>query len=145
MLENEELTIKYSDLPQNVRDRQEYLDSLSYLQELTYDSYQKSDEEYKEDAQAYYNACQKEMEKILYQCIEKEEPQGETELEKEQQLWQENFERRIQDTQAIYGCDSMEELLNTNGKYLYFSYGDMMLRRTLRLLDRYFECNEYEQ
>lgn len=145
VLENEELTIKYSDLPQNVRNRQEYLDSLSYLQELTYDLYQKSEEKYKEDAKAYYNACQKEMEKILNQCIEKEGPRGEAELEKEQQLWQENFDRRRQETLSIYRCDSMEELLNTNDRYLYFSYGDMMLRRTLRLLDRYFECNEYEQ
>ena len=138
VLKNKELAIKYADLPQEVRERQEYLDSLSYLQELTYDLYLKSEAEYKE---AYFEHCEGEMEKILYQCIDKEGPGAG--LEKEQQLWQENFDKRLQDTLSIHKCNSMEELLNSDFSFLYWEYGDMMLRRTLRLLDRYYECGEY--
>ena len=141
VLKNKELAIKYADLPKELKNRQEYLDSLSYLQELTYDLYQKSEEEYKEAVKSYFEHCEGEMEKILYQCIDKEGPRAG--LEKEQQLWQENFDKRLQDTLSIHKCDSVEDLLNTNDRYLYFSYGDMMLRRTLRLLDRYYECGEY--
>ena len=138
VLKNKELAIKYADLPQEVRERQEYLDSLSYLQELTYDLYLKSEAEYKE---AYFEHCEGEMEKILYQCMDKEGPGAG--LEKEQQLWQENFDKRLQDTLSIHKCNSMEELLNSDFSFLYWEYGDMMLRRTLRLLDRYYECGEY--
>lgn len=141
VLKNKELAIKYADLPKELKNRQEYLDSLSYLQELTYDLYQKSEEEYKEAVKSYFEHCEGEMEKILYQCIDKEGPRAG--LEKEQQLWQENFDKRLQDTLSIHKCDSVEDLLNTNDRYLYFSYGDMMLRRTLQLLDRYYECGEY--
>lgn len=140
VLKNKELAIKYADLPKELKNRQEYLDSLSYLQELTYDLYQKSEEEYKEAAKAYFEHCEGEMEKILYQCIDKEGPGAG--LEKEQQLWQENFDKRLQDTLSIHKCNSMEELLNSDFSYLYWEYGDMMLRRTLRLLDRYFECSD---
>lgn len=143
VLKNKDLAIKYADLPKELKERQEYLDALSYLQELTYDLYQKSEEKYKEDAKAYYNACQKEMEKMLNQCMEKEGTKEET--EKEQQLWQENFDKRLQGTLSIHKCDSMEDLLNTKDRYLHFSYGDMMLRRTLQLLDRYYECGEYSK
>lgn len=142
VLKNTDLAIKYSDLPKEIRERQEYLDSLSYLQELTYDLYQKSEEEYKEDAKEYYDSCQREMEKIRKLCMEKEGNAGNTEPEKEQQLWQENFDKRLQGTLSIHKCNSMEELLNTNFRFLYWEYGDMVLRRTLCLVDRYYECGE---
>ncbi len=141
VLKNKDLAIKYSDLPKEVREHQEYLDSLSYLQELTYDLYQKSEEEYKEDAKAYYDSCQREMEKILKLCLEKEGTKAES--EKEQQLWQENFDKRLKETLSIHKCNSIEELLNSDFGFLYWEYGDMMLRRTLCLVDRYYECGEY--
>lgn len=143
VLKNKELAIKYADLPKELKNRQEYLDSLSYLQELTYDLYQKSEEEYKEAVKSYFEHCEGEMEKILYQCIDKEGPRAG--LEKEQQLWQENFDKRLQDTLSIHKCNSMEELLNSDFSFLYWGYGDMMLRRTLQLLDRYYECGEYSK
>ncbi|MBR3761831.1 MAG: SH3 domain-containing protein [Lachnospiraceae bacterium] len=141
VLKNKELAIKYADLPKELKNRQEYLDSLSYLQELTYDLYQKSEEEYKEAVKSYFEHCEGEMEKILYQCIDKEGPGAG--LEKEQQIWQENFDKRLKETLSIHKCNSIEELLNSDFGFLYWEYGDMMLRRTLRLLDRYYECGEY--
>ena len=116
VLKNKELAIKYADLPKELKNRQEYLDSLSYLQELTYDLYQKSEEEYKEAVKSYFEHCEGEMEKILYQCIDKEGPRAG--LEKEQQLWQENFDKRLQETLSIHKCNSMEELLNTDFRFL---------------------------
>lgn len=41
---------------ENTNERQQYLDSLSYVIEMTYDLYNQSDEQFKKKAQEYYNS-----------------------------------------------------------------------------------------
>ena len=124
-----------------ISERQSYLDSLSYLVELTYGSSLKEredPEQYYADAESYYNGCRAEMDKIYRLCA------GELDMvEAKQQLWEEYMEQ------------SMDEDMNANSYYgitdprekaaaIYFDYGDRVLRRTLRLINDYYRVYSYD-
>lgn len=123
--------------------RQEYLDSLTYLIDITYDYWLKNDEEYRKAAVAYYDGCQKEMNKIYELCQEKLSGEELEELKNEQQDWQENFELRLEKELSRYGFENMEGLLEIEDRSAYFRYGEIMLRRTLRLVDLFYGFGNY--
>lgn len=139
ILENPQLDVKASEIPLKVKQRQKHLDSIIYLQDAKYYLQIKEDAEYREDAINYYNGCLEEMDKILVLCREHLDEDMVAELEKEQLLWQENFEQRLSDELSIYNLDRMEDFLETNQRYTYFVYGDIVFRRIIRLIDMYYD------
>lgn len=139
--ENTLFTEISAETTKNSNIRQEYLDSLSYLIDITYDFWLKNDEEYRKAAVAYYDGCQKEMDKIYELCQEKLSGEELEELQNEQQDWRENFELRLEKELSRYELENMEGLLEIEDRSAYFRYGEIMLRRALRLVDIYYGFN----
>lgn len=105
---------------ETAKERQTYLDSLSYLLDLTYDYTQKTEEEFHADAKSYYDGCFEELNKIYGLCTEKLTGETLEALTAEQQRWEE--ENGVEPEDAV----------------IYYEYGDKALRRTLRLLNIYY-------
>ena len=106
----------------NISERQQYLDSLSYLIDLTYDVSNKSDEEYRIDAQNYYTGSQHEMNRIYQLCQEKLSGQELEELKIEQDKWQENFDKRLNQELSDKHLDNIEEMLDFEYRYNITTY-----------------------
>ena len=122
-------------------ERQDYLDSLAYLLELTYDYTSKGQEEFNIDSKQYYYGCKDELNKIYQLCMEKLSGNKLEELEAEQQHWQETIEHRLLiDLQANQVSD-IEELDKWT---IYYTYGDMLLRRTIHLINVYYDVHFYD-
>ena len=102
------------------KERQAYLDSLSYLLNLTYDYTRKTEEEFHADAKSYYDGCFEELNKIYQLCTEKLTGETLEAITTEQQRWEE------------------ENGVEPEDDVLYYEYGDKALRRTLRLLNIYY-------
>jgi len=131
-------------LPDKMKERQRYLDSLSYLLDFTYDNQEEEMENSKARAISYYNGCVYEMNKVYELCQENLTKQEWEVLQKEHVNWQNNFDKRLADELAYLELTSMEDLLDTDNGYRYWNYGDIVLRYVLRLLDAYYGCQFYE-
>lgn len=121
-------------------DRQNYLNSLAYLIDLT-NSNIKSQEEANANARSYYNGCNDEMNKIYQLCLEKLSGDELEALSTEQQRWKENFNRRLSGFLSDHLVNSMDDLTDQSG---YYEYGDMMLRRTFSLINLYYDNDFYD-
>lgn len=132
------------EISENVKERQLYLESLSYLIEYTYDIWKKNPEEYKESAIKYYSSCMYEMNRI-YQLCQQKLTGGELEaFQEEQQRWKADYEQRLNEELEKYQIDSVEGLLEIDDRYRYYSYGDIVLRRIFRMIDIYYDFRFYE-
>lgn len=124
-----------------MNERQIYLDSFSYLIDLTYDYAKKNKETFNKDAKKYYFGCISEMNQIYELCKEKLFGIELSNLEKEQQQWQDAVSRRlIKDLYRSGQAYSIEELDRWE---LYFQHGDLYLRRAFHLVNLYYECEFY--
>lgn len=125
-----EFIVEYPSLTEldweTAKERQAYLDSLSYLINLTYDQTRKTAEEFHADGKSYYDDCFNELNKIYQLCTEKLTGQALETLVAEQQRWEdENTEEPEEDI-------------------LYYVYGDKALRRTLSLINAYYGYDYYD-
>ena len=122
------------------KERQEYLDTFSYLMELRKSNQSNGQEEYNEAAKRYYYNTIAEMESIydLYKSTlaGKELEQ----LETEQKRWQEGIDLRLVKSLYDKNAYSIEELENWG---LFFDQGDFYLSRACRLVNRYYGCDFY--
>lgn len=121
-------------------DRQNYLDSLAYLIDLTISS-PENQEKINSNAQSYYNGCNDEMNKIYQLCLEKLSNGEREDLINEQQRWQENFNQRLSGFLSDHLVNSMDDLADQSG---YYEFGDMMLRRTFCLINLYYDDHFYD-
>ena len=123
-----------------IKERQDLVDSLSYLLEMTFNGYEKEQEESCTDSKNYYESCTLEMEKIYQLCAERLSGSQLEELEAGQQRWQENFDLRL--AKELGSHRSIEELDYPKITYTYYEYGDMILRRIFALINVYYD-NEF--
>lgn len=130
-----------TDIEKQPNEKQEYLDSLSYLLDMTYDYTTKSKEDADSDARKYYKACNDEWEKIYHLCMDKFSVEEFEVLKKEEERWSENLKRRIEEELGNYNCYNLEQL---NVSRMCYEYGDIILRRTCYLVNVYFDCRFYE-
>ena len=107
-------------------ERQEYLDSLSYLIEMTYDFTQKTQEERNASAIAYYQSCQEELNTIYQLCLENLSEDVAGKIVVDQQEWEKNFDWRKEKEFGNLQTDIPE---NSEDQTLYYTLGDMTLRR----------------
>lgn len=116
-------------------ERQNCLDSLSYLIDLTYNYTKKSQEEFNADAKSYYDGCNEELTRIYELCGERLSEEELEALNTDQQRWQESVDQRLAEELESYQVNDIEELEN---KALYYTYGDIILKRTVRLINIFY-------
>lgn len=122
-------------------ERQKYLESLSYLVDMTYDYTEKNQEERNVSAKRYYTSCLEEMDKIYKLCNENFSAEDAEALSKSQQYWKENIDRSFKSMLIKYGVNSIEDMEDQS---LYYAYGDVVLRRTFALINDYFNWDFYD-
>lgn len=136
-----EWVIDNSEYPENNKsynERQDYLNSLNYLLDITYDYIYKDLESFNEDGKKYYYNCIAELNKIYELCIGRLTGNELEEFKAAQQVWQEGIDLRLAEDLCNSGqACSIEEL---DKWVLYYNYGDMILRRTLHLVNIYYGC-----
>lgn len=136
----------FPDMPteilKSISERQQYLDSLFYLIEQTHGLL--SVEKDKEDAQEYFDSRINELNKIYQLCQEKFSGEELKALEEEQKHWEDNFKQRLNEELELRRMDSIEELKNLEYRYLYCQYGDIIFRRTLELINLYYDFHFYD-
>ena len=118
--------------------RQEYMDSLQYVIDLARNYTEEDLEKRNIYAKKYYDSCKDEMNKIYEMCIKKHD---DPEMRKMQQVWETGLVNRLSEDLKKYDVCSIEEL---DDRAIYFTYGDMMLRRTLQLINIYYDCDYYD-
>lgn len=126
---------------ENAKERQAYLDSLSYLLDFTYDYTRRTSEEFNADAKSYYDGCYEEMNRIYQLCQERLSGEALEDLNAEQQRWEESNAEALEEELRNYHAASIEEL---EDRTLYYTYGDIALRRTIRLINLYYGFDFYE-
>lgn len=139
----------FADIPEEnmemIIERQNYLDSLSYLVDMTYESYDmytgRGLEQYRNTAEDYYDGCHEEMDKIYRLCEEKLSADELEKLETEQQLWEEYMEQSMEEDM---NADSSVTDPKAKEAFIYFRYGDMALRRIFRLINLYYDNHFYD-
>ena len=124
-----------------MQQRQEYMDSLSYLLEIKGAYVGKSQEEKNENAKQYYYECKGELDKIYKLCKANFKQEELTKLKKEQQYWEEGIKKRLAADLLQYNAYSIEDLKE---QWLYYEYGDVYLRRALYLINCYYGCDFYD-
>lgn len=124
----------------SINERQEYLDSLSYLMDLT-NSTGKSKKAENADAKKYYEGCNKQMKKIYKLCLKESSGNDLQALKKEQQQWKKSFNSILSNYLSRNHVNSIDEL---EDQYFYFDLVDMILRRTINLVNRYFDYHFYD-
>ena len=117
---------------ESVDERQEYLDSLSYLIEMTYDFTKKTQKERNVSAIEYYQSCQEELDAIYQLCLENLSEDAVEEMVEDQQEWEKNFNWRREKELGNQQTDTPE---NLEDQTLYYTLGDMILRRICYLAD----------
>lgn len=125
---------------ENAKERQAYLDSLSYLFDLTCDT-SKTLEEINADAKSYYDGCYEEMNRIYQLCQERLSGEALEALNAEQQRWEESNAETLEEELQHYHANSIEEL---EDRTLYDTYGDIALRRTIRMINLYYGFDFYD-
>jgi len=130
---------------EHIRERQEYLDSLLYLVEMTYGYERQDDILVRREASEYYVGCTSEMEKIYQLCREKLTGEELENLQSEQDKWLDNFNWRLQKDLGGLGVDKLESVVQIqDAQNLYWKYGDIIFRRTLALIDCYYDYHFYD-
>lgn len=121
-------------------ERQDYLDSLAYLIDKTYDYSNKEQETFNKDGKRYYYNSIAEMNKIYELCKGKFSGSELMVLEEEQREWQEGIDLRLaRDLWPTYY--SVEQKDNWD---LYYTYGSMILTRAFHLINMYYDCHFYD-
>lgn len=132
------------DMPEAVKilinERQENLDSLSKLIDLT-NNIGKSKLAQNTDAKNYYKGCKKQMKKFYKLCLKKSLSTDLQALKKEQQQWKNSFNKIQSDFLTSHHVDSIDEL---EEQYFYFDLGDIILRRTIFLINQYYDYHFYD-
>ena len=126
---------------ENAKERQAYLDSLSYLLDFTYDYTRRTSEELNADARSYYDGCYEEMNRIYQLCQERLSGEALEALNAEQRRWEESNAEALEEELRNDHAASIEEL---EDRTLYDTYGDIVLRRTLRLINLYYGFDFYD-
>lgn len=121
--------------------RQSYIDSLSYLIDMTYDYTKKSSQDLNADAKKYYHACQEELDKIYELCIKKLPKEEAEKLKEDQTDWEEIIHQRLTDDLKRYPADNIEKLEDQS---ICYTYGDILLKRIFHLINVYFEVHFYD-
>ena len=143
----EEICKRVSDAMENgeemsiSKERQEYLDTFSYLMELRKSLSSNGQEAYNEAAKRYYYNAIAEMEyiyKLYKSTLSVEELEK---LEAEQKTWQEAIDLRLVKSLYDKRAYSIEELESWG---LFFDHGDFYLSRACRLVNWYYGCDYYE-
>jgi hypothetical protein len=124
----------------SINERQEYLDSLSNLIDLTNNT-GKSRKAENADAKNYYEGCNKQMRKIYKLILKKSSDNVLQSLKNEQQQWEKSFNSILSDYLSRYHINSIDELEEQN---YYIDLGDMILRRTINLVNQYFDYHFYD-
>ena len=127
-------------------ERQSYLDALSYLIELTLDynlNREENLEQYRANAESYYEGCMEEMNRIYELCQQKLSGQDLEDFQAEQQHWQEEMNLNLWHDLNDKHYNSIDDL-DEHVPWLYFDYGDKLFRRTLYLINIYFDCRFYD-
>lgn len=140
IVENPAFTEMPMEMPKNIRERQDYLDSLAYLLDLTYASGWKSPDEYNADGKSYYDGCYNELNKIYQLCQESLSEEALENLTAEQKRWEESGRGILEDDLQKWNISSIDE---QEEKFLYYKYGDLALRRTLELINTYYDYDFY--
>lgn len=118
-----------------IDERQNYLNSLSYLIDLTTNESTNQDEQ-NDIAKKYYNSCIEEMDKIFQMCNEKMSKDDFETLSNNQLCWKENLEQEMSQFLDEHQVNSMDELKEQSK---YFVWGNMVLRRVCYLINVYYE------
>ena len=123
------------------KERQEYLDTFSYLMEFRKSNSSNGEEELNEALKRYYYNAIVEMEYIYKLYKNTLSGKALKELEAEQKTWQEAIDLRL--VQGLYDehAYSVEE---TEVWWLFLEQGDFYLSRACRLVNRYYGCDYYE-
>ena len=123
------------------KERQEYLDTFSYLMEFRNSNSSNGEEELNEALKRYYYNAIAEMEYIYKLYKNTLSGKELKELEAEQKTWQEAIDLRL--VQGLYDkhAYSVEE---TEVWWLFYEQGDLYLSRACRLVNRYYGCDYYE-
>lgn len=124
----------------SINERQEYLDSLSNLMDLTNNT-GKSKKAENTDAKNYCEGCNKQMRKIYKLLLKTSSGNDLQALKKEQQQWEKSFNSILSNYLSRYHVNSIDEL---EEQYFYIDSGDMILRRTINLVNRYFDYHFYD-
>ncbi|MDE7477644.1 MAG: hypothetical protein K2M91_06800 [Lachnospiraceae bacterium] len=132
----------FSDVSQNkaerMSERQRYMDLMQYVIDLARNYAEPDIEKRNVYAKKYYESCKNEMNKIYGMCSKECD---DLDIHKMQQDWEAGFDNRLLEALKEYGVHSIEELEDWG---IYFTYGDMMLRRTLQLVSIYYGCDFYD-
>ena len=125
----------------DISEQQEYLDSLLYLFELIDAPYEDSPyvylDKYNEYAKKYYYSCLNELNIIYEMCEEKFSGTELAELIEEQRNWQEGIDLRL--VRDLYDAGQAYSIEDTSKWELYYTYGRIILNRTVCLVDLYFD------
>lgn len=123
------------------KERQDHLDSLSYLVELShqplpYDYTAQELEAYNETGKKYYDGCVSEMHKIYELCIEKLPDEEANACILEQQTWQNAIDERL--ASELYKAQQSPSIEDMDVWELYYTYGSLYVRRIVHLVDLYY-------
>lgn len=125
----------------SINERQKYLDSLSNLIDLTNNT-GKSKKAENADAKNYYDGCNKQMRRIYELFLKKSSSDNDLQsLKDEQQQWEKSFNSILSNYLSRYHVNSIDEL---EEQYFYIDLGDMILRRTINLINQYFDYHFYD-
>ncbi len=81
------------------------------------------------------------MNRIYQLCQERLSGEALEALNVEQQRWEESNAKTLEERLQVYYADSIEEL---EDRTLYYTYGDIALRRTIRLINLYYGFDFYD-
>lgn len=124
-----------------VDDRKDYLDSLSYLIDLTGDYTEKNKDKRNSDAEKYYKMCKKELSAVYKRCRKKLSGSQKESLKEEQMRWKAALMKMMSKDSKSRHVKNIRELKD---KTRYFVYGDIVLRRILRLTNLLYDCHFYD-
>ncbi len=115
-----------------MEERQEYLDSLLYLVEYTYDC-TKEEDYVKENAKLYYDGCLTELNKIYEKCLSQLSGDKKAAFIEEQDMWEHSMEFYMTENDAPFYTEANKQ----------FMHADRVLERILYLIDVYYGCTIY--
>lgn len=124
-----------------INERQEYLDTFSYLIELE-NAFSGDIEENNKSAKQYYYNSLSEVDKIYKAYTEKISGTELEKLEEEQRKWQEGINSRL--ARDLYESGQVYSIEELDDWSLYYTYGKMHLKRSFHLVNLYYDCHFYD-
>ena len=124
-----------------INERQEYLDTFSYLIELE-NAFSGDIEENNKSAKQYYYNSLSEVDKIYKAYTEKLSGTELEKLEEEQRKWQEGINSRL--ARDLYESGQVYSIEELDDWSLYYTYGKMHLKRSFHLINLYYDCHFYD-